>query len=307
MKKVFFSSIICNLLFTISFTAQVDNRYRDGNAERIRAEGKNDKEGKPDGEWKYYYKSNKLASVGKFNHGLKNGEWIDYFDNGNVRYKKNYKNGIIDGNATSYFESGKLECEHYFCNGKSCKTWYHYYENNGKVYRKIIMDTIAKDSLPFVYCYEKNGLRYFEGFCKPFSDVTKCKNGTFFDYNKKGKLYQKRIINDSTEEWITYYKSGKVKGDFMMMNGLNNGITKVYYANGKLEIEAVYINGYRDGEYKDYYKNGQIRMDAIISNNEKNIIGTIYKKSGEIKSKGVILNGELISLEKQLVIIPLIF
>ena len=45
---------------------------------------------------------------GKFSNGKKNGEWLSYHKNGQLKDKENYKNGWKDGFWESYYDDGRL-------------------------------------------------------------------------------------------------------------------------------------------------------------------------------------------------------
>ena len=46
---------------------------------------------------------------GKISKGKREGEWLWYWDNGQLRFKSNYKDGKKDGESLRYYESGQLE------------------------------------------------------------------------------------------------------------------------------------------------------------------------------------------------------
>ena len=45
---------------------------------------------------------------GKISKGKIDGEWISYWDNGQLMSQQNYKDGLKDGEHLDYFENGKL-------------------------------------------------------------------------------------------------------------------------------------------------------------------------------------------------------
>ena len=46
---------------------------------------------------------------GKLKNGYKDGNWIIYFENGNLQDKSNYKDGKIEGEWLTYHDNGQLE------------------------------------------------------------------------------------------------------------------------------------------------------------------------------------------------------
>lgn len=58
------------------------------------------------GRWKAWYDCGKLWSVGDYNHGLRHGENMVYYVNGNIQYTKNYVNDTAEGTWKFFTEDG---------------------------------------------------------------------------------------------------------------------------------------------------------------------------------------------------------
>ena len=46
---------------------------------------------------------------GKISKGKREGEWIKYFEDGQLKLKGNYKDGKEDGESLWYYENGQLK------------------------------------------------------------------------------------------------------------------------------------------------------------------------------------------------------
>ncbi len=57
----------------------------------------------------YLVKDNKIIYSGVYSSNLKNGEFIEYYSNGNVKTKGNYKDDHLDGNWYYYYPNGQLK------------------------------------------------------------------------------------------------------------------------------------------------------------------------------------------------------
>ncbi len=57
----------------------------------------------------YTVKENKIIESGEYSNNLKNGEFIEYFSNGNVKKKGNYKDNQLFGNWYYYYPNGQLK------------------------------------------------------------------------------------------------------------------------------------------------------------------------------------------------------
>ena len=57
----------------------------------------NYKNGKKEGEWKYYRENGKLEGIVNFKNGKQEGEWKWYHENGELKEIGNFKNGKPEG------------------------------------------------------------------------------------------------------------------------------------------------------------------------------------------------------------------
>ena len=67
--------------------------------------------------------SDSLIVKGHTNNGLKNGEWVSYFSNGNVQSICHFKQGIPDGSIMVYDESGEELYRGNFKEGEKVGEW----------------------------------------------------------------------------------------------------------------------------------------------------------------------------------------
>ena len=72
---------------------------------------------------------------GSFKSGLREGDWLHYYENGQLEYQGNYKNGYQEGSWMSYYENGQLYYIGNFKKGWLEGTWVWYYDN-GQVNNK---------------------------------------------------------------------------------------------------------------------------------------------------------------------------
>jgi len=73
---------------------------------------------------------------GSYKNGKKEGAWVFYHENGQLRFKENFKNGELDGAWVSYYENGQLRSKGNFKNGKKDRSWVRY-EENGTVQKRL--------------------------------------------------------------------------------------------------------------------------------------------------------------------------
>ena len=94
-----------------------------------------DKHGIKQGEYICYYENGKPELVENYNDGELHGKWTEYYENGNTRIKGNYKDGKEDGKWTEYYENGSIELVENCKNGEGHGKW-TWYDEDGKPERE---------------------------------------------------------------------------------------------------------------------------------------------------------------------------
>ena len=75
--------------------------------------------------------SGKVTGIeqGTFKNGKKEGPWVNYWDNGQLRLKGDYRDRGREGPWVSYWENGQLEMKGDYKNGKTEGPWVGYNED----------------------------------------------------------------------------------------------------------------------------------------------------------------------------------
>lgn len=93
------------------------------------------------GLYKSYYKSGRLLQIGIYNdNGKGNGEWIYYYENGNISQKFNLQNGVYEGQYESYYENGKQKSKGIYNNDRKSGIWLEYDINEKVTKMKYPLD-----------------------------------------------------------------------------------------------------------------------------------------------------------------------
>ena len=88
------------------------------------------KSGQKDGWWTDKYNNGHTSSEGKYDKGIKVGEWKKYFPDGVLEFQINYNDeGIKHGDWKSFHKNGKLKKEGIYKNGGEEGKWVEYHEN----------------------------------------------------------------------------------------------------------------------------------------------------------------------------------
>jgi antitoxin component YwqK of YwqJK toxin-antitoxin module len=60
------------------------------------------------GHFQKFHNSGQLAECGEFKFGLKDGEWLTWYESGGLKSKLYYHEGVLKGSYTLYTENGQL-------------------------------------------------------------------------------------------------------------------------------------------------------------------------------------------------------
>ena len=249
-----------------------------------------------DGKFEMYYSTGSPQKQGHYKNNQKNGEWIEYYDNGKKKSELNYQEDIME-KALYYYYSGQLKSENrYKVNDNFKNSKYEastltdgeqkYYFENGKL-----------ESISHYEKGKKNGL--FESwnivgvkkseinFCL---DVYSGNFKTWFDNGKPEKniSYGKPIYDSIRKaykevldgKYETYYNNGNPQQLKNFKQGKEDGALIEYHENYIKANEQNYSEGLKNGAYKRWNRNGVLIESEnyiVIKQNEK----LISVKDGE--------------------------
>jgi antitoxin component YwqK of YwqJK toxin-antitoxin module len=74
----------------------------------------------------HYHPNGSKSMEGTIKNGLREGEWISWYEDGKIWSKGNFKNGNRDGMGYVYFPSGKIQIEGPYIDGKRTGLWRSY-------------------------------------------------------------------------------------------------------------------------------------------------------------------------------------
>jgi len=92
-------------------------------------------EGKLEGVIINYYPEGVIAEQIPYKHGLKEGEWTQYFSDGKIKLKATYVNDLIEGLMLIYYQNGIPEVSGIYKNNLKHGQWM-YFTDKGVLYKK---------------------------------------------------------------------------------------------------------------------------------------------------------------------------
>lgn len=82
------------------------------------------------------YISENLAEKGNYSNGLKTGNWITWYENGNQQTVNYWTRGVKNGGFKRFSESGKIVLSGKYRNGKKTGKWIDYVKNDTIIFKR---------------------------------------------------------------------------------------------------------------------------------------------------------------------------
>ncbi len=251
---------------------------------------KKDISGLKQGDWIFFYDSEQVQKKeeGLYDNNKKTGIWKAYYLKGNLKNEIIYIKNRPNGYAKFYYKSGKVSEEGVWKSNK----WvgeYKYYHENGKPAYIWNYNESGKRTGEQKYFHE-NGKVMIEGRWQDGKE-----EGTIKEYNKDGKLIAEKTFADGKmdETTVKVYKiestPSKVDTTTKISKNINkgpvdyfdgNGFYITYNKNKKIDREGNFKDGKFDSGKRYFYNPDQTLRKTVIYNNG-NIVDVIYPKEKE--------------------------
>ena len=196
--------------------------------------------GEKQGCWIEYFGDEEVRRVINYDHGKKHGVFIELNREGTIIAQRNYKEGKLDGLSFDFI-LGKKILHKTYKDGLLHGEVKSFYEDSGRM----------KDA--FVYANGK-------------------KNGSAAYYYINGKRmarykYKEDLLNG---EQLTYYDNGKLMSKENFENAIKKGTAEEYNENGKLVSKGNYENDNMVGIWEYYDEEGNvIETKEFVAGKEK--------------------------------------
>jgi antitoxin component YwqK of YwqJK toxin-antitoxin module len=166
------------------------------------------KDGVKDGPWVEYWENGRLKRKGDYTDGDLDGPWVYYHDNGQLWTKGDLKDGELDGPWVEYHENGQLWSERDWKDGKIDGPWVEYYDN-GQLRSEGDYKDGEKDG-PWVY-YHELGQLWRKGDYKDGE-----REGPWVVFNKDGsKRFEPEKLGERVlDEGSGTYRNGEKVSDY---------------------------------------------------------------------------------------------
>jgi len=203
--------------------------------------------------------------------GLKQGDWVKFWDNGVVRYKGRFKDDKPVGEFKYYYPSGKLKTVLIYQKDSLKAHSISYYESGNKLAEGDFKDQQKEGE--WIY-YHDDGTSV-----------------SLVEHYEHGKLDGKKI---------TYYVNQKVVYEIIeYQDGIKNGEWKRFFPDGKIMTKSFYRNGKLDGPFIQFTDEGDTLLKGNYQDGEQQGEWIFYDDTtGYPVRKEVYQKGRLIKTER---------
>jgi antitoxin component YwqK of YwqJK toxin-antitoxin module len=188
-----------------------------------------------------YYPNGKVSETCQMNGEKKHGECIQYFENGEEKFKATFQNNEVIGIAVYKHPNGKLRMIGEYLDAKPEGDWSYFDENGDSIFViKYYKGVIEKKTIingPYQEFYNPSGILKEEGTIK-----NRKKNGPFKIFYENGKWVKNTIIDEETGEQFEQdvFEGQTLKTEGTYQNGLLKGKITHYKEDGSVDkIETV--------------------------------------------------------------------
>jgi antitoxin component YwqK of YwqJK toxin-antitoxin module len=227
------------------------------------------------------YDNGENKSKGKFKKGAKDGQWIEWHENGQIDTDITYiDNSVISQNF--YNENGQLSSfQELFKDGYARVTSFR----NGQMSSKAIYLNGIRDSIT-TYSYYENGEIEFE---KNYKDD---KLFNLVVYHRNGQKNEDINVENGKRngESTSWHKNGQIMEEAIYENDIKR-IKNQWYENGQKGSVRTYKNGKKDGEWSFWNFDGQKLFERNYKDGKENGRQTNWFDDGQIMKQATYKEG----------------
>lgn len=181
------------------------------------------------------------------NLGRRQGRWIDYHQNGQIRYTGEFKNNEPLGEFLYYSEKGELTAK------------INYEKRKGKD---------MQPQLSTCEMYSTNGNVIARG-----NYIDRKKHGQWEYFSENGGVlilkenYDNGLLTGTSVAYSPMTQNIIEETEYL--NGIKDGLCNKYYDNGRPMVKMSYKNDKLDGNYISYYPNGIPKEEGMFKDGIK--------------------------------------
>jgi len=208
--------------------------------------------------WRYD-EQGKLLVKGEMVLGKKDGDWLEYYPNGNVKFECAFQLDKRFGKFILYYENGKIHQKGEYVEGEALEGEFTQWDEKGELLQKG------------TYSY---GLRVGRWTTRLQKQDSHFKESYF---SPTGKLMEEwEEVSSNAYQFSEYWSNGGLKvigkltdnPETFDLDSLRDVIWKVYNTGGNLILEKEFTLGVKTGEWKWWNDEGDLSRKESYMNGE---------------------------------------
>jgi antitoxin component YwqK of YwqJK toxin-antitoxin module len=232
-----------------------------------------------------YYDNGKLKIKAQYKNNVPDGIWREYSEDGKLEKGLLYKKGVVVGKGLTdeagmrqgpwieYFDDGILKAEGKYKNGKRTGYWKYYY-HSGPLEEEGAYDNLGRADGDWKWYYESKSLLKEESFTAGKED------GLMTQYSEEGAIIAKGEFVEGYEQGKWFYSYGDHREEGTYQNGQRDGNWIYFYGDGTREFEGKFVEDLPDGRHIYYWENGNKKDEGIYVMGKKEGDWIKYNKDG---------------------------
>lgn len=203
------------------------------------------------GFYRAYYRSGDLHEEGKYQDGLREGEFKTFFkETKEVMSISYYQRGELEGKYQTFWRPGKIQIEGMYRTGKKVGEWKKY-SASGVLMEKN--SCFSQNQKGYLVSYHRNGEKKDSVSC-----LDGLKEGKFISWSPEGIVLENGNFSagKKTGKWLQWHPNQKLKSQSSYVNDLLSDSIREFSEDGHALAVGKFENG--TGEKIEYGLDGKI-------------------------------------------------
>jgi uncharacterized protein len=244
-----------------------------------------------------YYESGKVKIVGSYREDQPDGIRREYDESGKIIKGFIFRSGILiaegiidekglkQGEFIEYFENGSMMALGKYINSKPVGPWKYYYPD-GSIEQEGGYDNKGNNIGEWIWYYANGAILKKENYENGLQE------GDYEEYDINGKIIVKGQYFDGAETGNWFWEIGDTREEGQFVDGQESGNWVVTDINTQKKIfEGKYIDGEPNGKHVYYWETGQKRLEGHYIMGKKEGEWFYYDTDGIVIVKITYKNG----------------
>jgi len=196
----------------------------------------------------YFLGGTQTRTLMNFKAGKRNGAFVYYHENGQLKLTGKYVDDLLDSTVNSYFDNGKMKYIHEYAFGVRVGKTITYYKN-GNLEQEVSLKNEKPHGLMLTY-YEAGNIRLQSNYNEGVRD------GQYIRYHLTGLIAEESYFKNGFQDSVSRYWDnvfGSIMKEESFKMGKKEGAWLTFNEAGDTLTQFTYKNDILNGPYKKYF------------------------------------------------------